>query len=84
MTIERQRIDATQGEKVVGTYFERAAAEDVVGKLHEAGFTDDQITMTTHGGSTAPDGTFQRGRIEVSVLADERADDAERILAAGS
>jgi hypothetical protein len=81
MTIDRQRIDATQGEKVIGTYYERATAEDAVERLHHAGFTDDQITMTTHGGHTAPDGTFQRGRIEVSVLADERADDAERILA---
>ena len=82
MTIERQRIDATQGEKVVGTYYERAVAEDAVEKLHGAGFNDDQITMTTHGGSTAEDGTFQRGRIEVVVLADERADEAERILTA--
>jgi hypothetical protein len=80
MTIDRQRIDATQGEKVVGTFYERAVAEQAVEKLHEAGFGEDQITMTTHGGHTAEDGTFQRGRIEVSVLADERADDAERIL----
>ena len=84
MTIDRQRIDATQGEKVIGTFYERADAEAVVEKLHAAGFTDDQITMTTHGGHTAEDGTFQRGRIEVSVLADERADEAERILASTS
>jgi hypothetical protein len=84
MTIERQHIDATQGEKVVGTFFERDVAEKVVEKLHAKGFTDDQITMTTHGGHTAEDGTFQRGRIEVSVLADERADEAEKILAAAS
>src|SRR6185503_4659024 len=62
MTIDRQRIDATQGEKVTGTFFERAIAEKAVGKLHEAGFNDDQITMTTLGGRTAEDGTFQRGR----------------------
>ena len=80
MTIDRQHIDATQGEKVVGTFDERAAAEGAVEKLHAAGFSEDQITMTTHGGHAAEDGTFQRGRIEVSVLADERADDAERIL----
>jgi hypothetical protein len=81
MTIDRQRIDATQGEKVVGTYYERAVAERVVERLSQAGFSEEQITMTTHGGHTAEDGTFQRGRIEVSVLADARADDAERILA---
>jgi len=84
MTIDRTRIEATQGEKVVGTYFDRSAAEGVVEKLHKAGFNDDQITMTTHGGHTAEDGTFQRGRIEVSVLADDRADEAERILSSAS
>ena len=84
MTIDRQHIDATQGEKVTGTFFERDVAEKAVGKLHDAGFNDDQITMTTLGGRTAEDGTFQRGRIEVSVLADERADEAERILTAAS
>jgi hypothetical protein len=84
MTIDRQHIDATQGEKVTGTFFERDIADKAVEKLHEAGFSDDQITMTTHGGKTAEDGTFQRGRIEVSVLADERADDAEKILTAAS
>jgi hypothetical protein len=82
MTIDRRHIDATQGEKVTGTFYERDVAEKAIEKLHEAGFNDDQIAMTTHGGQTAADGTFQRGRIEVSVLADERADDAERILGA--
>jgi len=82
MTIERQHIDATQGEKVVGTFYERLEAERAVERLHAAGFSEDQITMITHGGHTADDGTFQRGRIEVAVLADDRADDAERVLAA--
>ena len=81
MTIDRRHIDATQGEQVTGTFYDREIAENAVEKLHAAGFNDDQITMTTHGGGKAEDGTFQRGRIEVSVLADDRADDAEKILA---
>ncbi|HUQ42084.1 MAG TPA: hypothetical protein VM052_06265 [Candidatus Limnocylindrales bacterium] len=81
--VERQRIEATQGEKVRAQYYERAQAEDVVEQLHAAGFNDDQITLTTHGGKAQPDGTFVRGGIEVVVLADERADEAERILSAG-
>jgi hypothetical protein len=84
MTIDRQHIDATKGEKVIGTFFDRAVAEKAVEKLHAAGFNDDQITMTTIGGQTAEDGTFKRGHIEVSVLADARADEAEKILTAAS
>ena len=82
MTIERQHIEATQGEKVRGHFYEIADAEKAVERLHEAGFNDDQITLTTHGGSTAPDGKFVRGGIEVVVLAADRGDDAERILSA--
>jgi hypothetical protein len=81
MTIERERIEATQGEKVRGVYSELADAEKAVERLQAAGFSDDQITLTTHGGRSEPDGTFVRGGIEIVVLADERADDAERILA---
>lgn len=82
MTIDRERIEATQGEKVRREFHERAKAEDVIEKLHKAGFRDDQISMITHGGATEPDGTFRPGGIEILVLADDRADDAERILAA--
>ena len=81
MTIERQRIEATQGEKVTREFHERARAERAVEQLHAAGFSDDQITMTTHGGQTGPDGKFVPGGIEVVVLANDRGDDAERILA---
>ena len=81
MSIERQQIEATKGEKVQAKFDELADAEAAVERLHKAGFSDDQITLTTHGGQTAPDGTFVRGGIDVVVLADERADDAERILA---
>ena len=81
MTIEREHIDATQGEKVRARFKELTEAEAAVERLKNAGFNVDQITLTTHGGHTAPDGSFIPGGIEVVVLADERADDAERILA---
>jgi hypothetical protein len=80
MTIERQHIEATQGEQVRGHFYEIADAEKAVERLHEAGFKDDQITLTTHGGHSEADGTFVRGGIEVVVLAADRGDDAERIL----
>lgn len=80
--IEREHIEATQGERLKKEFHERADAEHVVEQLHEAGFADDQITMTTHGAYTKEDGSFVRGGIEVVVLAGDRADDAERILAA--
>ena len=82
MSVERERIEATQGEKVRREFHERASAERAVERLHAAGFGDDQITMTTHGGHTGPDGVFVAGGIQVIVLADDRADEAERILAA--
>ena len=79
--IERQRIDATHGEKVRREFQDLGEAEKAVERLHDAGFSDDQIALTTHGGHTEPDGSFAPGGIEVAVLADERGDDAERILA---
>ncbi len=81
MTIEREHIDATHGEKVSARFKALSEAEAAVQRLQEAGFSEDRITLTTHGGHTAPDGSFIPGGIEVVVLADERADDAERILA---
>ncbi len=81
MTIEREHIDATHGEKVSARFKDLTEAEAAVERLKEAGFSDEQVTLTTHGGRTAPDGSFIPGGIEVVVLADERADDAERILA---
>jgi hypothetical protein len=80
MTIERQHIEATQGEKVSVKFNELHEAEAAVERLTKAGFTEDQITITTHGGHAEKDGTFVRGGIEVAVLADDKADDAERIL----
>ena len=82
MATQRERIEATQGAKVRREFHEREQAENAVERLHGAGFGDDQITMTTHGGHTGPDGVFVPGGIEVVVIADDRADEAERILAA--
>jgi hypothetical protein len=79
--IERDRIEATKGEKVRRTFQERLKAEKIVEQLHDAGFNDDQISLMTHGGHTEPDGSFVPGGVEVVVLADDRADEAERILA---
>ena len=78
--IERERIEATQGEKVKREFQDRKMAEHAVERLHDSGFGDDQITLTTHGGHTKDDGTFVPGGIEVVVLADDKADEAERIL----
>ena len=82
MTIERQLIEATQGEKVRAQFSELAKAQAAVEQLEASGFEADQITLTTVGGHTEPDGRFVPGGISVVVLADDRADDAERILAA--
>ena len=83
MSIERQHIEATQGTRIVREFQDRAAAEHAVERLHKAGFSDDQISLTTHGATTKPDGTFVPGGLEVVVLADERGDEAERILTSG-
>jgi len=80
MSIERQHIEATQGEKVSAKFEELHDAEAAVERLKKAGFSEDQITITTHGGHAEKDGTFVRGGIEVTVLADDKADEAERIL----
>lgn len=82
MSVTREHLDAVQGERVKREFQERAAAERAIERLKGAAFGDDQIMMTTHGAHTEPDGTFVRGGIDVLVNADERADDAERILAA--
>jgi hypothetical protein len=80
MAIDRKHIEATQGEKVSAKFNELKDAEAAVEQLKKAGFSEDQITVTTHGGHAEKDGTFVRGGIEVMVLADDKADEAERIL----
>ena len=82
MSIERTHIEATQGQKVMGKFEELADAQAAVERLKAAGFNEDTITLTTRGGHTDEGGTFVRGGIEVVVLADEKADEAERILGA--
>jgi hypothetical protein len=82
MTIERQTIQATQGEKVRAQFTELTKAQAAVEQLEASGFSADQITLTTVGGHTEPDGRFVPGGISVVVLADDRADEAERILSA--
>ncbi len=82
MTTDREHIEATQGERVRRDYRDRRQAEGAVERLKARGFGDDQITMSTHGGHTDDSGVFVPGGIEVIVTADERASEAERILAA--
>lgn len=81
MTIERHHIEATHGERITREFHDLAEAERAVERLHHSGFADDQVTLTTHGGHTEADGAFVRGGIEIAVLAGDRADEAERILA---
>ena len=60
---------------------ERSAAESAVELLRASGFGDDQISLTTHGGVTASDGTFVPGGVVVVVTASApRAREAERII----
>jgi hypothetical protein len=80
MTTDREPIAATQGQRVTRTFHDRHEAEKAVERLAAKGFGDDQVSMITHGGHTDPNGVFVPGGIEVVVLADDRADDAERIL----
>lgn len=80
--IEREHFEATQGERIRREFHERDEAERAVERLRQAGFADDQVTMTTHGAYTKPDGTFVRGGIEIVVLCGDRTDEAERILSA--
>lgn len=82
MTTDRERIEATQGERVRREYHDRRQAERAVERLKAGGFGDDQITLSTHGGRTGEDGVFVPGGIELIVMAEERADEAERILGA--
>lgn len=81
MTTERSDIEATSGQKVTREYHDRGQAEEAVERLRQAGFSEDVVSMITHGGTTDDNGTFVPGGIEVVVLADQRADDAERLLA---
>ena len=81
MAVKWEHIDLTQTERVQREFGERSAAESAVERLRAAGFGDDQISLTTHGGMTASDGTFTPGGVVVVVTASApRAREAERII----
>ena len=81
MAVKWEHIDLTQTERVQREFGERSAAESAVERLRAAGFGDDQISLTTHGGVTASDGTFIPGGVVVVVTASApRAREAERII----
>jgi hypothetical protein len=81
VAVEWEHVELTQTERVQREFGERSAAEWAVERLRAAGFRDDQISLTTHGGMTARDGTFVPGGIVVVVTADAlRAREAERII----
>ena len=80
MTTERHDIEATSGQKVTREYHDRGQAEEAVERLRRGGFNEDVVSMITHGASTDENGAFRPGGIEVVVLADDRADEAERLL----
>lgn len=81
MSIERDHTDVTGAERVKREFHDRARAERAAEQLKAAGFGDEQITLTTHGARTAEDGTFIPGGLEIIVTTDDRAEEAERILA---
>ena len=81
MTIRWEHIDLIQSTRVKREFRERRAAEDAIERLRRAGFNPAAVTMTTHGGATAKDGTFTPGGVVVVVTADAmRAREAERII----
>ncbi|HEV8655402.1 MAG TPA: hypothetical protein VGR85_07825 [Candidatus Limnocylindria bacterium] len=81
MAVQWEHLDLTQSERIQREFRERNAAEAVVERLREAGFGEGEISLTTHGGRTADDGTFVPGGVVVVVTADAlRAREAERII----
>jgi len=81
MAVQWEHLDLTQSERIQREYRDRGPAEDAVERLRQAGFGDDEISLTTHGGTTADDGTFVPGGVVVVVTADAlRAREAERII----
>jgi len=69
MTIER--ATHRSGPKAEGPrpVLELAKAQAAVEELEASGFNADQITLTTVGGHTEPDGRFVPGGISVVVMA---------------
>lgn len=81
MTTDQDPVAVAQSGRITREYHDRRQAERAVERLRAAGFSDDVVTMQTHGGHTRDDGVFLPGAIEVVVLAGERASDAEALLA---
>jgi len=81
VAIQWEHVDLTQTERVRREFRERSDAEWVIERLRAAGFSDDEVSLTAHGGTTAEDGTFVPGGVLVIVNASApRAREAERII----
>jgi hypothetical protein len=81
VAVQWEHLDLTQSERIQREYRDRGPAEEAVERLREAGFSDDEVTLSTHGGRTLEDGTFVPGGVVVVVTADAlRAREAERII----
>ena len=81
MEVLWEHVEVTQSERVQCEFRDRSQAEDVVARLRDAGFRDDEISLNTRGGRTLADGTFAPGGLVLVVTADAlRAREAERII----
>jgi len=65
---------------VVAMFADRETAERAVDGLLERGFTDDQISLVARGAETDENGKFVPGGLMVTVSAENRQDEAERLL----
>ena len=65
---------------VVAMFADRDQAETAVDALLAKGFTDDQISLVARGAETDDSGKFVPGGLMVTVSAENREAEAERIL----
>jgi len=65
---------------VVAIFADRETAETAVDALLERGFTDDQISLVARGADTDENGKFVPGGLMVTVRAEDRESEAERVL----
>ncbi|HJW49832.1 MAG TPA: hypothetical protein VJ726_10480 [Candidatus Limnocylindria bacterium] len=81
MEVLWEHVEVTQSERLQRQFSDRGQAEDAVARLHDAGFRDDEVSLSTRGGRTLADGTFAPGGLVLIVTADAlRAREAERII----
>jgi hypothetical protein len=81
VAVEWEHLELTQSERIQREFTERISAEEAVERLRVAGFGDDEVSLSTHGGRTLDDGTFVPGGVVVIVTANAlRAREAERII----